>query len=138
MSSMEISEPGVYFKVPAVPPSSFRSTKTGSSPPRKIDHTNEFPDKSQKLFKDESSLNRTSFGGLESDTKSPPSSSLCKNQNSSYNQMSESLIDVSAYPDVTYTSLFDGTLLNRLHQITNMDHSLAATINEDVSSNNGG
>ncbi|GFR98518.1 myomegalin [Elysia marginata] len=128
LSSVDISEPGVYFKVPAVPPStSFRSTGSGSSPTRK---TGPASDQFQQLNEDRSSI------GLGDDTKSPPRSSPSKDKSSTYNQINASLIDVSAYPDVTYTSLLDGTLLNRLHHMTNMDHSMSTTMNEDVSSMN--
>ncbi|RUS83102.1 hypothetical protein EGW08_009134 [Elysia chlorotica] len=135
LSGMDISEPGVYFKVPSVHTSSasFKSSKTGSGSPSKTDYLNE-TDKSQQQLEEQSSPNTTRFAGLKNGSKSPPLSSQCKKQSPSYHQLSESLIDVSAYPDVTYTSLLDGTLLNRLHQMTNMDHSLAATMHEDVSS----
>ena len=126
MSGTDISEPGVYFKVPAVP--------SMTSPPNKSGLKNASSDRSQQMSEDQSSHNRVSFDGFGN--KSGMSFSQSKNESSNHNKLSASLIDVSAYPDVTYTSLLEGTFLNRFHQMANLDQSLSATVTEDMSSLN--
>ncbi|GFN73750.1 Cdk5 regulatory subunit associated protein 2, partial [Plakobranchus ocellatus] len=131
----DISEPGTYFKMPAVPPpSSSKLTTAVSDPLSKNDNRYGHSVKAQQKGEEVELLPNQNFSKSRNDidSQSPPSQS--RNQTMGHSGFDASMMDTSAYPDVTYTSMLDGTLLHKLNHMTNLDYSLSATFTEEISS----